>query len=108
MHDIICPHCDTAFKIDEAGYADILKQVHDSEFDAALHERLELAEKEKQNELALASERAAAEVQKATAEKEAQIQKHLKPSKKNVTLWPTRLNKLKKRLKPLNNLRRQS
>ena len=27
MHDIICPHCSKAFKVDEAGYADILKQV---------------------------------------------------------------------------------
>ena len=24
MHEIICPHCSKAFKIDEAGYADIL------------------------------------------------------------------------------------
>jgi uncharacterized protein YbaR (Trm112 family) len=45
MHEIICPHCKKAFKIDEAGYADILKQVRDSEFDQQLHERLELAEK---------------------------------------------------------------
>jgi len=27
MNEIICPHCNKAFKIDEAGYADILKQV---------------------------------------------------------------------------------
>ena len=27
MHEIICPHCQKAFKVDEAGYADILKQV---------------------------------------------------------------------------------
>jgi hypothetical protein len=33
MHEIICPHCKKAFKIDEAGYADIQKQVRDSEFD---------------------------------------------------------------------------
>ena len=33
VHEIICPHCDKAFKIDEAGYADILKQVRDHEFD---------------------------------------------------------------------------
>lgn len=85
MNEIICPHCDTAFKIDEAGYADILKQVHDSEFDAALHERLALAEKEKQNELALASERATAQVQKATAEKDAQIQKLLSQLEQNET-----------------------
>ena len=32
MHEIICPHCSKAFKIDEAGYADILKQVRDGEF----------------------------------------------------------------------------
>ena len=85
MNEIICPHCDTAFKIDEAGYADILKQVHDSEFDAALHERLALAEKEKQNELALASERATAQVQQATAEKDAQIQKLLSQLEQNET-----------------------
>lgn len=30
MHEIICPHCSKAFKIDEAGYADILKQVRDA------------------------------------------------------------------------------
>lgn len=40
MHEIICPHCSKAFKIDEAGYADILKQVRDADFSAQLHERL--------------------------------------------------------------------
>ena len=45
MNEIICPHCGKAFKVDETGYADILKQVRDKEFDAQLHERLELAEK---------------------------------------------------------------
>ena len=54
MNEIICPHCQKAFKIDEAGYADILKQVRDSEFDQQLHERLELAEKEKQAAIDLA------------------------------------------------------
>ncbi|WP_282097774.1 MULTISPECIES: hypothetical protein [Brucella] len=44
MHEIICPHCNKAFKIDEAGYADILKQVRDTDFEKQLHERLELAE----------------------------------------------------------------
>ena len=40
MHDINCPHCGKAFKIDEAGYADILKQVRNDEFEQQLHERL--------------------------------------------------------------------
>ena len=43
MHEIICPHCGKAFKIDEAGYADILKQVRDDDFERQLHELLELA-----------------------------------------------------------------
>ena len=74
MHDIICPHCNKAFKIDEAGYADILKQVHDNEFEQQLHERLELAEKEKKIEVELAKTKAGSEMQKATAEKDAEIQ----------------------------------
>ncbi|MBN2344133.1 MAG: DUF2130 domain-containing protein [Deltaproteobacteria bacterium] len=74
MHEIICPKCNTAFTIDEAGYADILKQVHDSEFEKQLHDRLEMAEKEKNNAVALATNAASLEMQKATAAKDAEIQ----------------------------------
>jgi hypothetical protein len=73
MHEIICPHCKKAFKIDESGYADILKQVRDSEFDKQLHERLELAEKEKINAVELAKEQASNEKQKAVAVRDAEI-----------------------------------
>jgi len=54
MNEIICPQCSKAFKIDEAGYADIIKQVRDHEFDAQLLARLELAEREKLNAVELA------------------------------------------------------
>lgn len=47
MHEIICPHCSKAFKIDETGYAGILKQVRDSDLEQQLHDRLALAEQEK-------------------------------------------------------------
>jgi len=47
MKDIICPHCKKTFKVDEAGFADILKQVRDHQFEKELHERLEIAEREK-------------------------------------------------------------
>jgi hypothetical protein len=57
MNEISCPHCNKAFKVDETGYAHILKQVRDSEFDKQLHERLELASKEKQNAIELAKEK---------------------------------------------------
>ena len=53
MHEIICPHCDKAFKIDEAGYADILKQIRNKEFDKELHEKLAAAEQEKKSALSL-------------------------------------------------------
>lgn len=54
MNDIICPHCKKVFKVDEAGFADILKQIRDHVFDKELHERLEIAEKEKENAVKLA------------------------------------------------------
>ena len=54
MHDIICPHCNTAFKVDEAGYADILKQVRDRDFEQQLNKRLALAEQDKRNAIELA------------------------------------------------------
>jgi len=74
MHEITCPHCKKAFKIDEAGYADILKQVHDSEFEQQLHDRLELAEKDKINAVQLAKEKASSEMQKTAADKDTEIQ----------------------------------
>ena len=74
MHEIICPHCGKAFKIDEAGYADILKQVRDSEFEQQLHERLELAEQDKRNAVELATTKVASELQKAAVAKDSEIQ----------------------------------
>jgi hypothetical protein len=74
MHEITCPHCGKAFKIDEAGYADILKQVRDGEFEQQLHERLELAEQDKRNAVELATTRVASELQKSAAAKDAEIQ----------------------------------
>ncbi len=74
MHEIICPHCGKAFKIDEAGYADILKQVRDADFEKQLHERLELAEIDKQNAVELAQAKVTSELQKAASAKDAEIQ----------------------------------
>ncbi len=57
MNEIICPHCKKAFKVDEAGYADILKQVRDHQFEEELKNRLAIAEREKQNAVTLAEEK---------------------------------------------------
>jgi hypothetical protein len=74
MNDIICPHCTKAFKIDEAGYAAILKQVRDTEFHQAIHERLEIAQRDQRNAVELAKSKLANELQAAAAAKEAEIQ----------------------------------
>ena len=74
MHEIICPHCSKAFKIDEAGYANILKQVRDGDFDKQLHERLELAEREKRDAIALAEAKVTNALQSAAARKDVEIQ----------------------------------
>jgi hypothetical protein len=82
MHEIKCPHCSKAFKIDEAGYADIQKQVRDSEFDKQrqelekqLHERLELAAQERHSAVQLAQSQMATELQATAAAKQAEIAK---------------------------------
>lgn len=73
MNEIICPHCHKAFKVDEAGYADILKQVRDKEFDQQLHNRLEFAEKEKLSAVELAKSNIKNDMQKIIADKDADI-----------------------------------
>ena len=74
MHEITCPSCGKAFTIDEAGYADILKQVRDDDFDKQLHERLELAENDKRAAVQLAEAKLAAELQTAAVAKDAELQ----------------------------------
>lgn len=54
MNEIICPNCKKAFKVDEAGYADILKQVRDHQFEEELNKRLKIADSEKESAVKLA------------------------------------------------------
>ena len=74
MHEIKCPHCGKMFKIDQAGYADIAKQVRDKEFEKQIHNRLELADQEKQRELELERAKALTDLQRVEAEKNTEIQ----------------------------------
>lgn len=74
MNEISCPHCHKAFKIDKAGYADLLKQVRDHEFEEQLNERLRLAEKEKLSAIELAKEKLSRELQSEAQKKESTIQ----------------------------------
>lgn len=75
MNEIICPHCKKAFQIDEAGFADILKQVRNQEFDKELHERLELLEKDKESAVKLAEANTRSAVQNDIVKKDTEIAK---------------------------------
>lgn len=75
MHEIKCPNCGKTFNIDEAGYADILKQVRDEAFDKALHERLELAEREKKAAVELAEAKISQELNDAASKKDVEIER---------------------------------
>jgi hypothetical protein len=55
MKDIVCPKCQSVFNLDQAGFAEILKQVRNNEFEQDLKERLDVAENEKKAALALAN-----------------------------------------------------
>ena len=75
MNDISCPHCGQAFKIDESGYVDILKQVRNQEFEHEIHERLELAAKETASAVELAKSQLKAELQGEQAKRDAELQR---------------------------------
>ena len=73
MNEIICPNCKKAFKVDEAGFAEILKQVRDHQFEEELQERLRLAEKEKDSEIELNKEKFKNYLQEQLSKKDAEI-----------------------------------
>ncbi len=69
MNEIICPHCNKAFQVDKKGYADILKQVYDKEFENKLNERLLQIEKDKTMEIHLEKKEAERKLQEVETEK---------------------------------------
>jgi hypothetical protein len=75
MHDLICPHCSKAFKIDESGYADIMKQIRDREFDAELQKRLALAEQDKRTAIELVKAQLSQALAREAAQKDQLIER---------------------------------
>lgn len=73
MNEIICPHCKKAFKVDEAGFADILKQVRDHKFEEELQTRLNLADKEKVSAVKLAEANLRNSLQEQLSNKDKQL-----------------------------------
>ncbi len=73
MNEIICPNCNKAFKVDEAGFADILKQVRDHQFEEELQTRLNLADKEKESAVKLAEANVRNSLQEQLAKKDKEL-----------------------------------
>jgi hypothetical protein len=73
MNEIICPNCKKAFKVDEAGFADIVKQVRDHQFQEELENRLTLAEKEKESAVKLAEATLKNKLQEDLAQKDKEL-----------------------------------
>ncbi|SRX74372.1 DUF2130 domain-containing protein [Aequorivita antarctica] len=73
MNEIICPNCKKAFKVDEAGFAAILKQVRDHQFEEELNNRLTLAEREKDSAVKLAEANIRNSLQEQLAKKDNEL-----------------------------------
>ncbi len=73
MNEIICPNCHKAFKIDEAGFADILKQVRDHQFEEELRQRESLFKADKENAIKLTEEQVKNKTKDELAKKDLEI-----------------------------------
>lgn len=73
MSEIICPHCHKAFTVDESGYAAIVQQIRNREFDMEIHSRLEAMEEKNKSEIDLARTQAASSYKEDLSKKELEI-----------------------------------
>ena len=85
MNEIKCPKCEEAFKIDEAGFAEILKQVRDKQFEEEINSRLAIEEKVKNEEIKLVEANTKISFQAELAKKEKEISKLKANSKIELT-----------------------
>ncbi len=73
MQELRCPNCGEVFQVDETGYAQIARQVRDSEFDKELARRERELAARQEKEMDLASLRQERAYEKAIAEKDAAL-----------------------------------
>ncbi len=80
MNEIRCPHCGKVFQVDESGYAQLLRQVRDAEFERDMAERERLLEEAHKSAVQAAETRVRAEGDRALAQRDntiAQLQAQL-------------------------------
>jgi len=100
MNEIRCPNCNGVFKVDESGFADIVKQVRDSEFEKDMREREKTLERVKEKEIKLAQVEKEAEIAalkekivSAETEKKLAVTEALSEVEKERSSLETELNK---------------
>ena len=75
MNKLICPKCKETFKVDEAGFSELLRQVRDDQFEKDLKKRLLLENKEKESAIKLAEAKFANKLQIELSSKNEEISK---------------------------------
>ena len=73
MQEIKCPKCGEVFQVDEAGYAAIVKQVRDKEFNKELKEREAQFKIAKEDALEVAKTKAEKDLNQLIAQKDKEI-----------------------------------
>jgi hypothetical protein len=86
-NEIICPSCNKAFKVDEAGFSAILKQVRNKEFAEEVKNELAIAHNEKESAVKLVT----LEVERSMSEKLAKKDLELAEQKSNNDLARTKI-----------------
>ena len=88
MNDIICPNCHKAFKVDETGFAEIIKQVHNDQFEKELKSKLD-------SEIKLAEAKTREVLQKELVRKDTEIAKNSSEAEKSLSNKESEINKLR-------------
>lgn len=73
MQEIRCPNCNEVFQVDESGYAQIVQQVRDREFEKEAQRRAEELEKAKNGELEIIRMKYEQQLKSALSEKQEDI-----------------------------------
>jgi hypothetical protein len=73
MQEIRCPHCGKVFTVDEASYADIVKQVRDREFAAEIQKQEQMLRREREQAVQHAEDELKAKLLKETSARDSQI-----------------------------------
>ena len=76
MKEVRCPKCDSTFEIDASGYAEIVNQIKNKEFEVELNNRIEEASKNHQIQLELSKKEAISEKEIEISSLQNQINNH--------------------------------